>query len=337
MRIGVMTGGGDSSGINAVLRTLVTQADRNGDEVYGILRGWEGLLLGNLKRLTLENTAQIMYAGGTMIGSSRTNLFKVENGFDTALGVADKFNLDAIIAIGGDDTLGVADHFCSLGLKAVGLPQTIDNDVGGTDYCIGFDTAVTRIVEDIHSLKTSCASHGQDVVVETMGRETGWLAAVSGLITEAEAIVIPEMSISFDAVVAKIDDAHQKGNNGCVIVVAEGCELEGCERIEQVVDAFGHKKLAGIGYGLRDQLQRALGSTIRCHIMGYVARGGDATAYEVTRSVEFGREAYRMVKAGGFGKLIGYRNGRTMDTDLEEVRVKRFVTAELTERIAELY
>lgn len=336
-RIGVMTGGGDSSGINAVIRTIVTRAAANGDEVFGIMRGWDGLLRGNLKPLTVENTENIMYTGGTIIGSSRTNLFKIERGFDTALEAVDRFKLDAIVAIGGDDTLGVARRLSELGVHTVGLPQTIDNDVGGSDYCIGFDTAVTRVVESINNIRTSCVSHGQDVVVEAMGRETGWLAAVSGLLTEADAIIIPESPVTFDQVARKIRRRHNEGCNACVIVVAEGCELEGCSRIENKIDEFGHIKLAGIGYGLREQLQKEVGSTIRCHIMGYCQRGGDPTTYEVSRSLEFGRLAYDTVVNGQFGRLIAFRDGRTVAVSLDDVKQKRYVTPDVVARVRELY
>lgn len=337
MRIGVMTGGGDSSGINAVIRTIVTQARRGGDEVWGIQRGWEGLLRGNIKPLTIENTAHITYTGGTAIGSSRTNLFKIERGFETAIDTIDRFKLDAIIAMGGDDTLGVAHHLSKLGVNTVGLPQTIDNDVGGTEYCIGFDTAVTRIVETVNNMRTSCQSHGQDVVVEAMGRESGWLAAISGLITESDAVIIPELPVTFDEVVRKVRSEHQKGNDACVIMVAEGCELEGCSRIEKKADEFGHIKLAGIGYGLREHLQREAGSTIRCHILGYCQRGGDPTTYEVMRSFDFGRVAYQTVKQGGRGQLIAVQGGHTVPVTIDAVKQKRFVTPDVIEQIKELY
>jgi 6-phosphofructokinase 1 len=330
--IGVLTGGGDSSGINAVIRTIVRRAEATGVKVTGIRNGWEGLIKNDTVDLSTDNTQSIIYTGGTILGTSRTNPYKREGGVASLLNTLETEEIDSLIVLGGDDTLSVASRISqTTGIPVVGIAQSIDNDIAETEYCVGFDSAVSRVVDAVNSVRTTCVSHGQDIVVEVMGRETGWIAAAAAVATEAEFCIIPEISFDIENLAKAMESRRRNGNPPGVVIVAEGCTIQGCRRIEdEKLDAFGHPYLAGIAYPLRDTLQTMTGLTIRTLILGYIQRGGAPTSYEVQMAVRLGHQAVDYVMSSMSGKLVAVRNSDIEAVDLVNIAGrKRYVCGEM--------
>jgi 6-phosphofructokinase 1 len=318
MRIGVLTGGGDCPGLNAVIRAVARHAWPRGHEVIGVREGWRGMVEGIFQPLGQQETSGLLPRGGTIIGTSRTNPFKVDGGVD---GVKRSFEqLDALVAIGGEDTLGVAARlYRELRLPVVGVPKTIDNDLSGTDYTFGFDTAVAICTEAIDRLHTTAESHNRVMVVEVMGRHAGWIAVMSGIAGGADVILIPERPVDVDDVCTEIRRRHERGKNFSIVVVSEGCELPGAEDKGEV-DQFGHKLLAkrGVGEAIGEQIEQRTGFETRVTVLGHVQRGGSPTPRDRVLATRFGLKAAELVEAGEFGQMAALRGDDVIAVSLEE-------------------
>jgi phosphofructokinase-like protein len=328
LRIGVLTGGGDCPGLNAVIRAVVRKGiDHYGHAIVGFRDGWRGVLDGAAEELTIESVRGILPRGGTILGSSRTNPLKAGDGADQVRASLDDLRIDGLIAIGGEDTLGAAAKLQAAGVKIVGVPKTIDNDLGGTDRTFGFDTAVQIATEAIDRLHTTAESHHRNLVVEVMGRHAGWIALHSGLAGGADAILIPERPFDIDEVCGLIKRRHNRGRYFAIIVVAEGAvPIEGTmETIgEGGTDEFGHQRLGGIGQRLEREIEKRTGYETRTTVLGHVQRGGTPTAYDRVLATQFGLVAIDAVSEQRWGTMAALRGARvdlvTLDEAVAELR-----------------
>jgi 6-phosphofructokinase 1 len=320
VRIGILTGGGDCPGLNAVIRAVARRSLDRGHEVVGVRSGWRGLVEGQAQPLGLREISGILPRGGTIIGTSRTNPFKVENGVQLVLDNAALLGLDALVAIGGEDTLGVAARlYEEQKFPVVGVPKTIDNDLSATDYTFGFDTAVSICTEAIDRLHTTAESHNRVMVVEVMGRHTGWIAVMSGIAGGADVILIPEKPVSVDDACAEIRKRHGRGKDFSIVVVSEGVELPGAED-QGEVDQFGHKLLAkrGVGEVLGAQIEEQTGFETRVTVLGHVQRGGSPTPRDRVLATRYGLKAADLVHEGNFGRMASLQGDSIVDVSLEE-------------------
>jgi 6-phosphofructokinase 1 len=331
MRIGVLTGGGDCPGLNAVIRAVARQAWSNDHEVIGVREGWRGMVEHIFEPLGPQQISGILPRGGTIIGTSRTNPYKVDGGVDK---VREAFKeLDALVAIGGEDTLGVAARLHDdFQLPVVGVPKTIDNDLSGTDYTFGFDTAVSICTEAIDRLHTTAEAHNRVMVVEVMGRHAGWIAVHSGIAGGADVILIPERPVDFEDVCEEIRRRHARGKNFSIVVISEGCELPGADDKGEV-DQFGHKLLAkrGVGERLGDEIEGRTGFETRVTVLGHIQRGGSPTPRDRILATRFGLKAAELVQAGEFGQMAALRGDDVIACSLKEA------TAELKTVTPEWY
>ncbi len=342
MRIGILTGGGDCPGLNAVIRAITRKGIQEGDNILGILHGWKGMLTGQHEELTLRAVSGLIHRGGTILFTSRTNPFKEERGGEKVMATFKRLNLDALIAIGGEDTLGVASKLHKMGMPVVGVPKTIDNDLSGTEVTFGFDTAVTIATEAIDRLHTTAESHDRVMVVEVMGRHAGWIATHAGLAGGADVILIPERPFVLDEVAELIITRHARGKNFSIVVAAEGARLktEGKEgQVTQTseLDEFGHVRLGGIGQYLAKELTARTGFDSRVTVLGHVQRGGSPTAHDRILATLFGVKAHDLVREGKFGMMAALVCGKIGAVPIEEaVRELKTVDDELY-RIAEIF
>ena len=317
----MLTGGGDCPGLNGVIRAAVrVGAARFGHDHVGLHGGWRGLLQRDTQPLDRDVVGPILPRGGTILGSSRTNVFATEDGPEECRRAMSDLGLDALIAIGGEDTLGVARRLHGeLGLPIVGVPKTIDNDLSGTDYTFGFWTAVQIASDAIDRLHTTAESHDRVIVVEVMGRHAGWIALESGLSGGAHAILIPEQPASVEAVCRRIEGRRERGRGYAIVVVSEGVTL-GDEGGDGEVDEFGHAQLAkaGVAERLADAISEAIGVEARAVVLGHVQRGGTPTAFDRVLSTRFGIRAAELVEEKGFGRMVALRGERVADIALEE-------------------
>ena len=306
MRIGVLTGGGDCPGLNAVIRAIVRKGvNEYGHNFVGFRDGWKGPLEGLTMPLDIAATRGILPRGGTILGSSRTNPFKIEGGIDRIKENLAAAGVDALIAIGGEDTLGVATKLDSLGVKVIGVPKTIDNDLNNTDYTFGFDTAVNIAMEAIDRLHTTAESHHRALVVEVMGRHAGWIALHSGLAGGAACILIPEQKFSLEKVCDWVESRFEV-NYSPIIVVAEGAIPQDGDMVikDQTLDAFGHVKLSGIGDWLAQEIETRTGKEARSTVLGHIQRGGTPTAFDRVLATRFGLHAITAAHEGDWGKMV---------------------------------
>jgi phosphofructokinase-like protein len=318
--IGILTGGGDCPGLNAVIRAVVRASDAEGWDCVGILEGWRGLVDGKFTDLGPKEVSGILPRGGTIIGTSRTNPYKVDGGVDKVLRNFRDRGLDALVAIGGEDTLGVATKlYVQHQLPVIGVPKTIDNDLSGTDYTFGFDTAVTVATEAIDRLHTTAESHNRVMVVEVMGRHAGWIAVMSGIAGGADMILIPEEPIDYDDVAEAIRKRHARGKNFSIVVVSEGCELPGVEDSGEL-DQFGHVTLSkrGVGEILSGEIEDRTGFETRVTVLGHVQRGGSPTPRDRVLATRFGLKAAALAQAGEFGQMAALRGDDVVAVSLEE-------------------
>ena len=323
--IGILTGGGDCPGLNAVIRAVV----RKGITAYryrfrGILKGWKGMLECDWEPLGLEEISGILPKGGTILGTSRTNPFKEEDGGEIVIDNMRRMKLDALVAIGGEDTLGVANKLTSMGVPVIGVPKTIDNDLNGTDYTFGFDTAVNIVTEAIDRIHTTAESHNRVMVIEVMGRHSGWIALYAGLAGGADMILIPEQKYTIEEIVSTIRKRHERGKDFSIVVVAEGAQIsaEGKEN-EYVVsegglDEFGHVKLGGIGQLVANAVEEATSYETRVTVLGHLQRGGTPTAFDRVLGTRFGIAAIDLVHAGNFGKMVSLQGNEIVAIPLAE-------------------
>ena len=332
MKIGLLTGGGDCPGLNAVIRAVVKRAEQGGDEVLGIRNGWSGLLTGNVEPLTPFSVMGILPKGGTILGTSRTNPFKTKEGVQKCRDFFRKYGLDALIAVGGEDTLGVAEQFHSQGLPVVGVPKTIDNDLPGTDYTFGFDTAVNVVMEAIDRLHSTAESHHRIMVVEVMGRDSGWIATVAGLAGGADYVIVPERPYDIKEVCATLARRHERGRQFSIVVVAEGAAPKDGRHIAQQggVDEFGHVRLGGVGQVIAEEIAKTMGIETRVTILGHIQRGGSPSAFDRVLGTRFGLRAVDLVRAGKFGRMVALSGTRVIDVALPTTgKQKRFLDLEL--------
>jgi 6-phosphofructokinase 1 len=326
MRIGVLTGGGDCPGLNAVVRAVVRKGIfHHGDEFIGFIEGWRGVVEDITVPLTIEKVSGILQLGGTILRTSRTNPRKKEGAMDKCLATIARHKLDALITIGGDDTQGVANALIEKGVKCVGVPKTIDNDLSGTDVCFGFDTAVGIATEAIDRLHSTAESHNRVLVCEVMGRDAGWIALYSGIAGGADAILVPEKPIDLDEVCAIVKERHARGKKFSIIVVAEGAKMPAKD--EQAthgskVDDFGHARLMGIGQHIADEIERRTGYETRAVSLGHTQRGGTPSAYDRMLATRYGTAAIDLVHQGKFGRLVVLRGTEISDIPLKEAIAK---------------
>jgi ATP-dependent phosphofructokinase / diphosphate-dependent phosphofructokinase len=335
MRVGVLTGGGDCPGLNAVLRAVTRKGiSVFGHEIIGFRNGWLGPIEGLTTPLTLDKVEEILNRGGTILGSSRTNPFKVDGGVDRLKATIAEHRIDALVAIGGEDTLGVAEKLTQEGVPVVGVPKTIDNDLDATDYTFGFDTAVHIATEAIDRLRTTAESHHRALVVEVMGRHAGWIALHSGLAGGANVILVPEQEFSVERVVDWVQQRFER-QYAPIIVVAEGAIPEGGEELLAggEKDAFGHVRLGGVGTWLADEIANRTGKESRAVVLGHTQRGGTPTAYDRVLATRFGLHAIDAITDGDYGKMVALRG-----TDIVRVPLGEATAALKTvpkERLAE--
>jgi ATP-dependent phosphofructokinase / diphosphate-dependent phosphofructokinase len=311
MRIGMLTGGGDCPGLNAVIRAVARTSIDRGDEVIGVMRGWRGMVEGQTRPLGATDVSGLLPRGGTILRTSRTNPFEIDGGVERVL--EHMAGLDALVAIGGEDTLGVAarlqdEHGCHI----VGVPKTIDNDLNGTDYTFGFDTAVTIATEAIDRLHSTAESHDRVMVCEVMGRQTGWIAVMAGMAGGADVILIPELPMTVEQCCGFIRNRHARGKDFSIVVVSEGYALQfesGESRTiaSADVDAFGHPRLGGVGTAVAAEIEQRTGFETRVTTLGHVQRGGSPTARDRVLATRFGLKAADLVREGSWGMMAALR------------------------------
>ena len=326
MRIGVLTGGGDCPGLNAVIRAVVRRSTDRGHEMVGVRDGWKGLTDGIFVQLGRREVSGILPRGGTILGTTRTNPYKLEGGVEEVRRNFADERLDALVAIGGEDTLGVAARLHrEHDFPVVGVPKTIDNDLSGTDYTFGFDTAVTIATEAIDRLHTTAESHNRAMVVEVMGRHTGWIAVMSGIAGGADVILIPEQPITVEEACRELVKRHDGGKDFSIVVVSEGYELtyeSGEQRLvagtARETDQFGHVVLGGVGDALAREIEERTGFETRVTVLGHVQRGGTPTPRDRVLATRFGLEAADLVHEGRFGRMAALQGDAIVDVSLEE-------------------
>ena len=337
-RLGVLTGGGDCPGLNAVIRAVVRRSAADGIEVIGVANGWKGLMEAETIPLDLTSVSGIIHRGGTILGTSRTNPYRRPEDLARLKATYRRLGLEALITIGGEDTLGVAAKLVREGLSIIGVPKTIDNDLSGTDYTFGFDTSVNIAMEAIDRLHTTAESHHRIMVVEVMGRRAGWIALHAGLAGGADVILIPEFPIDLDEVCAVIQKRHERGKMFSIVVVAEGAELKPGHGSPPPTpaagpqDEFGHVRLGGMGQMVGDLIERKTGIETRVSVLGYVQRGGSPTAFDRVLGARFGVKAVELVLAGEFGRMVSLQGNRIVSVPIAEAVGKlRTVDAEMYE------
>jgi len=344
-RIGVLTGGGDCPGLNAVIRAVARLSHDLGWEVVGVRAGWRGLVEGRFAPLGPREISGILPRGGTIIGTSRTNPYKLDDGVASVRRNFEQEGLDALVAIGGEDTLGVAARLhAEHEFPVVGVPKTIDNDLSATDYTFGFDTAVAICTEAIDRLHTTAESHNRVMVVEVMGRHTGWIAVMSGIAGGADVILIPEQPLTVEEVCEEIVARHKSGKLFSIVVVSEGYELTYRSGERKLVagearasDQFGHVQLGGVGETLAREIEERTGFETRVTVLGHVQRGGTPTARDRVLATRYGLKAVKLIQAGNFGRMAALQGDEIVDVSLEEATAELKVVPEDWYEVAKVF
>src|SRR6266542_5088912 len=324
VKVGVLTGGGDCPGLNAVIRAVGRRVMTRGGEVIGVLDGWKGLVDGRFEPLGPREISGLLPRGGTIIGTTRTNPFKLDGGVEQVLAHFEQEGLDALVAIGGEDTLGVAAQLREEHeFPVVGVPKTIDNDLSATDYTFGFDTAVSVATEAIDRLHTTAESHNRVMVVEVMGRHTGWIAVMSGIAGGADMILIPEQPVTVERACDEIRRRHDRGKDFSIVVVSEGYEVafESGERrtvAHEEKDEFGHVRFGGVGEVLAHEIEDRTGYETRVTVLGHVQRGGSPTPRDRVLATRYGLKAADLVQEGKFGRMAALHGDSIVDVSLKE-------------------
>ena len=338
--VGILTGGGDCPGLNAVIRAVVRRATPLGYECIGIMEGWRGAIENNMERLDPEKVSGLVYRGGTILRTSRTNPLKRPDGLKVIKENLQLNGIDYLVAIGGDDTQRVSDALCKDGVPVVGVPKTIDNDLMGTDYCFGFDTAVMIATEAIDRLHSTAEAHNRVIVVEVMGRDTGWIAIASGMAGGADMILIPERPVNLDEVSLVLRKRHGRGKYFSIVVVAEGVKLPekkdaAAGGSQRATDEFGHVQLGGVGAALAQEIESRTGFETRVVTLGHVQRGGSPTAFDRILATRFGVAAMDMIHRKEFGKMVALHGTEIVSVPLAEAtQAPRRVTPELYDTAA---
>ena len=321
MRVGVLTGGGDCPGLNAVIRAVVRKGEQHyGDEFVGFRDGWRGPIEGLTMPLDVERCRGILPRGGTILGSSRTNPYKTEGAVEQLKKTVADLGVDALVAIGGEDTLGVAHKLRNEGVHVVGVPKTIDNDLNATEVTFGFDTAVQIVVDAIDRLHTTAESHDRVLVCEVMGRHAGWIATHAGIAGGAAEVLVPEVEFDVEKVCADLKKRHEKGRFASIVVVAEGAKPKEGTMVLQTgeKDAFGHVRLGGIGQLLAEQIEERTGFETRVTVLGHIQRGGTPTAFDRVLATRFGVAAIDAVHDGDFDHMVALQAGQIVRVPLAE-------------------
>jgi len=320
MRLGILTGGGDCPGLNAVIRAIVRQSiRRHSSEVVGYLEGWRGPVENIVMPLTLQGTSGLIQRGGTILRTSRTNPFKLERGPERVMESIKKNTLDALVAVGGEDTCSIAHKMHTQhGLNVVVIPKTIDNDVSATDFTFGFDTAVNIVADALDRLHTTAESHNRVLVCEVMGRHTGWIACYGGIAGGADYILVPEKPIDIDDVVATIKKRHARGRDFSIVVVAEGARLGDSATLKEIEMDTGHAKLGGIGEQLAKIIERLTGYETRASVLGHIQRGGSPSAFDRVLATRFGCKATDLVHEKKYGRMVSLTGNEIIDVPLEK-------------------
>jgi ATP-dependent phosphofructokinase / diphosphate-dependent phosphofructokinase len=341
MRIGMLTGGGDCPGLNAVIRAVVRDGiDEFGDRLVGFRDGWRGVLEGSCVDLDIEATRGILPRGGTILGSSRTNPYKRDDGAGCVRETLAQLGVDALIAVGGEDTLGVANKLHQEGVNVIGVPKTIDNDLGATDVTFGFDTALQIATDAIDRLHTTAESHNRILVVEVMGRSAGWIALHSGIAGGADVILIPEIPFDIDEVCRLIERRHARGRYFSIVVAAEGATPKAgtMEVLTGAVDEFGHPRLGGIGTRLEHEIEKRTGYETRATVLGHVQRGGTPTAFDRVLATRLGLAAIRAAHDNAWGMMTSLQGNEIKLVALADaVAEVRRVPTEDYERLGVLF
>ncbi len=319
MKIGILTGGGDCPGLNPVIRAIVRKAHNNGHALIGFKDGWKGIIEGDTIPLDPDAVSGILHKGGTILGTSRTNPYKKEKGVDNVKATFKKTGIDALVAIGGEDTLGVANKLSKEGLPVIGVPKTIDNDLSATDYTFGFDTAVNIAMEAIDRLHTTAESHHRVMVVEVMGRHTGWIAAYAGIAGGADVVLIPEVPVDLNEICDILKKRHARGRNFSIVVAAEGAQIKNRNLTKDIpIDQFGHKILGGIGDYLSKEIEKRTGYETRAVVLGHLQRGGPPTAFDRVLGSRFGVKAVELIENKQFGQMVSLRGTKVEAVPLEQ-------------------
>jgi ATP-dependent phosphofructokinase / diphosphate-dependent phosphofructokinase len=321
MRVGILTGGGDCPGLNAVIRGVVRRGEgQYGHTIVGYRHGWRGVLEGQSMDLSENSVRGLLPRGGTILGTSRTNPYKTDDGPRRVLSTLKRDRIDALIAVGGEDTLGVANKLSNDGVRVVGVPKTIDNDLSATDFTFGFHTAVQIATDAIDRLHTTAESHDRVMVVEVMGRHAGWIATYSGLAGGADLILVPEEPFDIEEVCDALRHRHQRGANFSIVVTAEGAmPKEGTMELQAgEMDELGHVRLGGIGARLASEIERRTGYEARMTSLGHVLRGGSPTAYDRVIATRFGVEAIDAVHEGEFGVMVALHGTDVVRVPIED-------------------
>jgi phosphofructokinase-like protein len=329
-RVGVLTGGGDCPGLNAVIRAVTRRSLTRGYDVVGIRDGWRGLVDGRFLELGPREISGILPRGGTILGTTRTNPYKTEDGVERALANFESAGLTALVAIGGEDTLGVAAKLhAEQALPVVGVPKTIDNDLSATDYTFGFDTAVWIATEAIDRLHTTAESHNRVMVVEVMGRTTGWIAVMSGIAGGADVILIPEQPITVEDACEELKRRHERGKDFSIVVVSEGYELTYASGETRIVaeeardsDQFGHARLGGVGDALAREIEERTGFETRVTVLGHVQRGGSPTPRDRVLATRYGLKAADLVHEEEWGSMAALHGDEIVAVPLAEAVAK---------------
>ncbi len=321
MRVALLTGGGDCPGLNAVIRAVVRKGEGvYGHQVIGFRHGWRGAMQGDFVDLDFDNTRGLLPRGGTILGTSRTNPLKSDDGLEQVRSTMEQENVDVLVAIGGEDTLGVAHRLAGLGVKVVGVPKTIDNDLSSTDFTFGFMTAVQTATEAIDRLHTTAESHDRVMVCEVMGRHAGWIAAYAGLAGGADVILVPEVPFDIDEVCERLRHRHRRGSAFSIVVVAEGAvPKEGTLTLQTgEKDEFGHVRLGGVSTIVQREIEERTGFEARVTVLGHVLRGGTPGAYDRILATRFGIEAIDAVHEGETDVMVAQQGSRIVRVPLAE-------------------
>ncbi len=326
MKIGVLTGGGDCPGLNAVIRAVVRKSIQNGHELIGIRNGWKGLFDKNFIKLDRDSVSGILHRGGTILGTSRTNVYKTPNGEATVIKNLTEAGIDALVAIGGEDTLGVASKLAKAGVQVVGVPKTIDNDLNATDFTFGFDTAVNIATEAIDRLHTTAESYNRVIVAEVMGRHAGWIAVYAGMAGGADIILIPEQPYDIAEVCDILKQRHEGGKSFSIVVASEGAVAKKTDNgkegdmilQDQKLDSFGHVRLGGIGNILDEEIEKRTGYETRSTVLGHIQRGGSPSAFDRVLGTRFGVFAAELVEDKKWGMMAALKGNDIVAVKLEE-------------------